>query len=187
MNYLLEDGGDFNSELLKAICNTEKDIYLNSCLITAMPLEPDHITLICKHNFNYKSIFEEITKQKRKNYPLETQKLQKNQIKCPYCRNIQNGILPYKKPFSKIIGVNWPPKYSYSTKRCTALIKSGKRKGERCNLYCFKNRCYLHTKKQNIKNVIKKCKGVFKTGKRKGENCTYKANIGEFCKIHKKT
>ena len=177
MNYFLEGGGDFNSELLKAICSSDKDF--NSCLITAMPLEKDHITLSCNHKFNYKSIFEEVTKQKKGSL-LETQKLAKNQIKCPYCRSVQNGILPYAGLFSKTKGINWPPKYSYSTKKCIALIKSGKRKGERCNVYCFKDKCYLHDK-------IKICKGVFKSGKNKGKSCTYKARVGDFCKIHNKT
>ena len=106
--------------------------------------------------------------------------MQKNQIKCPYCRSVQNGILPYTGLFSKTKGINWPPKYSYSTKKCVALIKSGKRKGERCNVYCFKDKCYLHDK-------IKICKGVFKSGKNKGKSCTYKARVGDFCKIHNKT
>jgi len=177
MNYVFEGGGDFNSELLKAICSSEEDI--KSCLITRLPLEKDHITLACKHKFNYKSIFEEIIKQKKDSF-LETQKLDKNQIKCPYCRNVQDGILPYNELFPKIKKINWPPKKSYSNKRCIAIMKSGKRKGEKCNAYCFKNKCYLHDK-------IKICKGVFKSGKNKGKPCTYKACAGGFCKIHNKT
>ena len=102
MNYLLEGGGDFHSELLEAICKNETNTPLKLCLITAMPLEKNHITLSCGHNFNYKSILEEITKQKKSISILETQKLEKYQLKCPYCRRIQNGILPFNENFSKI-------------------------------------------------------------------------------------
>ena len=186
MNYLLEGGGDFHSELLEAICKDNTNKSSNLCLITAMPLEQNYITLNCGHDFNYKSILEEITKQKKTISLLETQKLEKYQLKCPYCRRIQNGILPYNQSFSKIKGVNWPPKYSYSKKRCIVKIKSGKRKGELCNAYCFDDKCYLHCKsKNNI--LIKKCRGIFKTGKKKGLACTYKASVGDYCKIHKKT
>ena len=185
MNYFIEGGGDFHSELMEAICkecNKKEEL----CLITSLPLQTNFITLSCNHNFNYESILEEVTKQKKTTSLLETQKLAKYQIKCPYCRSVQNGVLPYNQNFSKIKGVNWPPKYSYSTKRCSAIIKSGKRKGEICNAYCFNEKCFLHNKSK-IKTVIKKCKGFFKTGKNKGLPCTYKARCGDFCKIHKKT
>lgn len=186
MNYLLEGGGNFHSELLEAICKDTSNQSSKLCLITAFPLEKNHITLSCGHNFNYKSILEEITKQKKSTSLLETQKLDKYQIKCPYCRNIQNGILPFNKSFSKIKGVNWPPKYSYSKKRCTVRIKSGKRKGELCNAQCFNDKCHLHSKSK-INILKKKCRGVFKSGKKSGLPCTYKACIGDYCKIHKKT
>ena len=75
MNYLLEGGGDFHSELLEAICKDNTNKSSNLCLITAMPLEQNYITLNCGHDFNYKSILEEITKQKKTVSLLETQKL----------------------------------------------------------------------------------------------------------------
>ena len=106
MNYLLEGGGNFHSELLEAICNDVSNQPLKVCLITAMPLEKNYITLNCGHDFNYKSILGEITKQKKSISMLETQKLDKYQLKCPYCRRIQNGILPFNKSFTKIKGVN---------------------------------------------------------------------------------
>ena len=45
MNYLLEGGGDFHSELLEAICKDNTNKSSNLCLITAMPLEQNYITL----------------------------------------------------------------------------------------------------------------------------------------------
>ena len=80
------------------------------------------------NNEYYKSIFEEVTKQKKGSL-LETQKLAKNQIKCPYCRNIQKGILPYNSEFPKVKNVNWPPSKAYhGPNNCHYKIKSGKRK-----------------------------------------------------------
>ena len=166
MNYFMEGGGDFHSELMEAICK-QCDKKQELCLITSLPLKKNYITLSCNHNFNYKSILEEVIKQKKTPSLLETQKLGKYQIKCPYCRKAQNGILPYNNNFSKIKGVNWPPKYCYSTKRCSYIFKSGKKKGETCNNYCFYNLCHKHNKTK-ISYVFKQCKGVFKSGKKKG-------------------
>ena len=91
MNYILEGNLDFNSELVKAICY-DNDDKIQKCLISNDKLEADHVTLKCNHKFNYINIFSEIFKQKKQENSLETQKLNKFQIKCPYCRNIQNGI-----------------------------------------------------------------------------------------------
>jgi len=178
MNYVLEGGMNFHDELMKSICNTKKTEN-DLCLITAFPLEKDHITLFCNHSFNYSAILAEVIRQKKINY-LEIQKLNKMQIKCPYCRKIQTGLLPFHKKFKKIKNVNWPPKYSYSTQRCQATIRSGKRKGESCNKYCFGIKCFIHNKETKI------CSGFLKSGKRKGQQCAYRAIFGDFCKIHKK-
>lgn len=73
----------------------------NLCLITGEPLSDNHIILPCQHKFNYIPLYNEIKKQKicflpnKKSHSyLETQKLRQNQIKCPYCRTIVDGILP---------------------------------------------------------------------------------------------
>jgi hypothetical protein len=68
----------------------------NICLITKEKLEPNHITLICKHKFNYLPIYYEVVNQKNKhNNMYETTKLLTNEIKCPYCRVITHKLLPY--------------------------------------------------------------------------------------------
>ena len=127
MNYILEGEGDFYKELHQSICEKQNEAPL--CLISSMPLETNYINLQCGHSFNYSPIFTEVSRQKKINY-LETQKIEKNQIKCPYCRKVQNGLLPFHKKYGKVKKVNWPPKHSYSTQRCTARIRSGKRKNE---------------------------------------------------------
>lgn len=68
----------------------------NFCLITKEKLEPNHITLICNHKFNYIPLYNEVVNQKNKqNNMYEITKLSSNQIKCPYCRVITNKLLPY--------------------------------------------------------------------------------------------
>ena len=123
----------------------EEDRY---CLISKEPLEDIHIKLSCNHIFNYESIFNEIIKQKiKKNYK-ETQKLRKNEIKCPYCRNVQTSLLPYNPSFHKVKYVNWPPdksmKSPYLKEKCSYIFKSGKRKGLSCGKACNKDYCTTH-------------------------------------------
>ena len=74
------------------------------------------------------------------------QKLSHYQIKCPYCRTIHNGVLPYRDNLyqNKLRGINWPPSKVLKTKKCTAIIKSGKRKGEPCNKWCVGKFCSRH-------------------------------------------
>lgn len=180
MNYILEGNLDFNSELVKAICN-DNDDKIQKCLISNDKLEANHVTLKCNHKFNYINIFSEVFKQKRQNSSLETQKLNKFQIKCPYCRNIQTGILPFSHIFGKKERyVNWPPKLAFSRKKCQAIIRSGKRKGSKCEGICLNVYCHIHQKYQPDKI----CQAILKTGKKKGSQCSYKASCGNFCKRH---
>jgi hypothetical protein len=68
----------------------------NICLITKEKLHPNHITLSCKHKFNYVPLYNEVINQKNKqNNIYEVTKLSSNQIKCPYCRIITNKLLPH--------------------------------------------------------------------------------------------
>ena len=58
-----------------------------------------------------------------------------NEIKCPYCRNIFNNILPYYSILNekKIRGVNDPIKYSFSHLTCQHKLTIGKNKNNPCN------------------------------------------------------
>ena len=68
----------------------------NICLITKEKLHPNHITLNCKHKFNYVPLYNEVVSQKNKQSNVyEVTKLLSNQIKCPYCRIITNKLLPH--------------------------------------------------------------------------------------------
>ena len=68
----------------------------NICLISKEKLHPNHITLKCNHKFNYMPIYKEVLYQKTKsNTMYEVTKLQPYQIKCPYCRTVNNKLLPF--------------------------------------------------------------------------------------------
>ena len=96
---------------------TKDNIENNICLITKEQLEDNFIKLSCKHTFNYEAILFDTIYQKKWNN-LETQKLKKYEIKCPYCRTIQNGLLVWKQPYEKIKYINWPPSKWYKNNTC---------------------------------------------------------------------
>lgn len=120
----------------------------NICLISREPLNETKITLSCKHSFNYSNIFNEIKKQKTIINNKEIQKLKYYDIKCPYCRNVQNKVLPYREGFDKIKYVNWPPEMSMKnyTNKCRYVFLSGKKKGNECGSGCFETFCLRHKK-----------------------------------------
>ena len=158
---------NFNDLLMQALCDSDTEEEENVCLISNERLKEDSIELDCGHAFNYDSLFKEIIQQKKKN-TLEITRLKKKQIKCPYCRYVQNGILPYNEKFEKILNVNWPPKLSLLPNKCIYIFKSGKRKGEICNKKCINNKCNLHNK---TKPPTHTCNAILTSGKRKGQCC----------------
>ena len=70
--------------------NTSKD---NICLITRQPLDNTKTTLECGHSFNYEHIYNEVIHQKKKQPIMKY--IKKHQIQCPYCRAIQDKVLPF--------------------------------------------------------------------------------------------
>ena len=151
-----DDTFDFQKELLELL-STEDTVNDNICLISNIPLEDDCVKLVCGHKFNYTSIFNEIKYQKQSNH-LETQKLYTHELKCPYCRTIQKGLLPSRDNFENIHGVNWPKKYQYMANKCEYVYLSGKRKGTSCGKKCFSKYCTAHEKimlKRENKALIK--------------------------------
>ena len=175
MNYILEDNINFQEELLKALCDETPTNNNNICLITRVPLEKYNIKLSCGHTYNYDPLFKEIIKQKKGINRLETQILFPSQIKCPYCRTIQNNILPYRHGDEKHYGINWPQKWGLYSKKCISVLKSGKRKNKPCNKPCWKEHCRIHFKSVKKQSSKTYCKAILKTGKRKGEACGLRA------------
>jgi hypothetical protein len=186
MTTFIIENQKFTEELLNLI-NKEDIDDDDCCLIDGQPLQTqNYIELQCSHKFNYLSIFNELKIQRNYNN-LEVQKLKSYQIKCPYCRNIHNGILPYNKHIicDKIRGINWPPSKVLKIKICKAILKSGKRKGESCAKPCVYNFCNMH-KKTNAKNK-NICKTILKSGTRKGKLCGCKCKKNsDYCGRHVK-
>lgn len=99
----IEDGIDFYSEINGDFDNLQENV----CLITQSPLDEDCITLNCGHKFNYGPLFHDILNHKQKFNNLEKNTLKVNDIRCPYCRNIENKLLPEHPSFPKVHGVNY--------------------------------------------------------------------------------
>ena len=167
----MDETTEFNMNLFKLLCDDNDDDE-NLCLITSMPLEDDSIELVCKHRFNYKPLFSEITHQKNYN-KLETTKLKPREIKCPYCRTIQMGLIPPCKryPDLLLIGVNSPNRMIFKGNKCTTVIKSGKRKGQLCNKACYGKNCTYHNTYSTKKKADVLCNQILKRGLRKGKQC----------------
>ncbi len=133
------------------------------CLISKLPLDDTKIKLMCGHEFNYLPIYREVVKQKTIYNSMATFQLRSYQIQCPYCRHVQNKVLPFM-PYDnikKISGVNSPKKYEMMLDKCSYKFKSGKRKGQSCNKDCNGKYCSTHLtymKKQeeklNKQNVV---------------------------------
>ena len=107
--------------------NNESDNNEDICLITKEKLHPNHITLSCNHKFNYIPIYKEISYQKNKNNTsFEITKLSYNEIKCPYCRQITNKLLPYI-PYSSVKQVkfvNSPQDLCMASIKCQHVFKN---------------------------------------------------------------
>lgn len=170
----MQNTADFNSELLKMLCEDDDKNDDNICLISGVALEDNYVTLCCGHKFNYLAIYNEILNQKTVENYKEVQHLKKKELKCPYCRTIQQGLLPFYSNYpsvEKIEGVNWPIKLQYKTNSCKYIYKSGKKKGLACGIKCtgdYCNKCnkimirrkekeelIKQKQKQKQKNIVK--------------------------------
>jgi hypothetical protein len=119
--YVVEGNINFQDELYKLLNeDSDNEDDTNLCQITGLPLTDTHVTLECKHHFNYVPLYNEIYNQIFifKTYSPST--LTKHEltkfiefkpdyyIRCPYCRNIQYEMLPYydELGLDKIKGIN---------------------------------------------------------------------------------
>jgi hypothetical protein len=108
--YIIEGNINFYDELYKSLddkseTTTESDNQL--CLITNTPLIENYVTLECKHKFNYDAIFNDILCHKTKYNSMERNLIKQQELRCPYCRNIQKSLLPYVEGYKKVHGVNY--------------------------------------------------------------------------------
>ena len=110
--YNIEGGINFFDELYKSLdIEDDSEDDKNLCLITNNPLTDKYVELECKHKFNYIPLYNDLVNHKKKFNNLEGNggKLKVHEIRCPYCRNKQQNILPYYEEFGvkKINGVNY--------------------------------------------------------------------------------
>ena len=146
--------------LLKMVKNMNKNKG-DKCLICHFPItdKQKQIKLKCNHYYHFKCV------KKNTKYI---------NFKCWYCKAITRSkrciICKKRHYFSDKFCID-----HYSVDKCPVLMKSGKRKGEKCN----KINCRLH-KKINLNKTKIKCLTILKSGKRKGESCN-RFN----CKLHK--
>jgi len=205
MNIILENNINFYDELNKS--EDEDDDDENICLLSNMPLDKNYIKLPCNHKFNFYPLYKEVINQKTytPSSHLNTDRLYIHQIKCPYCRQKCDYLLPHVKindNIKFIIGVNSPEKYSMSSHTCEYIMKSGKNKNNKCSksAYYIGDKCYCDKHHSIIKKKEEKkqekgntqlnssgCICILKSGKRKGEKCGIKIFKNNFCKRHFKS
>ena len=212
--YEIEGGIDFYKQLNEY--NQEENENENEndhvCLITNTPLTDKYVRLICGHTFNYMPIFNDIYNSKFKiqtvntvatNYP-------SNKIKCPYCRNTQQILLPYYEDIGTplIYGINTPNAlYTLTRNKHNKFVYENTVtyfSGNCCYTCSEKEYCYEHIgiikKKynQNLKNIKKQqlkqekeelkklnvCTQILKSGVNKGKQCNCKAYLLNKCKKH---
>ena len=119
MKYNIENNIDFYQELYSSLSeegeikqpNNNGIENIELCLITNLPLKERFVELKCGHKFNYIPLYKDILNHKKKfnNMEQTKTKLKYNEIRCPYCRNVQNELLPYYEDLSypKEHGVNF--------------------------------------------------------------------------------
>lgn len=113
--YNIEGGIDFYGELYKSLDIDENINEIeaddNICLISNLPLTDKFIKMNCGHKFNYKALYKDLVNHKSKfnSFEPSISRLSNNEIRCPYCRAIQSGVLPYYEELGlpKISGVNY--------------------------------------------------------------------------------
>jgi hypothetical protein len=92
-----------------------------NCLISREKLDNSMIQLKCGHKFNYESLLKDIYNHKLMFNSFERGMCRLNsfQIRCPYCRTIQNELLPYRENSCRHHGVNFRfGNINYKAKEC---------------------------------------------------------------------
>ena len=134
------------------------------CLISKEPIE-HKITLPCTHSFDYYYLYQEVIQQKIRH---------NHYFKCPYCRMIYNGTLPYYEidEVDRLVNVNYNEKILLQIIKCCDVKCS-----KYGNKYALGNYCKKHHKK--ISEI--KCNGVCKNG----STCKNKVlSVNSYCKKH---
>ena len=121
------------------------------CLISNKELTKDNtIKLLCNHKFDYVALFTEVKSFKENNFNY----LKTKELRCPYCRKVQNKLLPFlpNKIKEQCYGVNFPESYTMMPNYCQYVFKSGKNKGHPCSKLCYGELCKNHLKMKEKNN-----------------------------------
>ena len=120
MNYVTEGQFDFFKEL-NSECSDDENTKI--CMISHTPITYNSVKLECNHEFNYLPLYKELLLNK--SYRI---------IKCPYCRNVTDKLLPYVAlaGVEKIYGINSPKSLCMDGPKCLYKLKNGKNKGSEC-------------------------------------------------------
>ena len=97
----------------------------NNCLLTKEALDDIHVTLNCGHKFNYIPLYKEVVIQKTSagmytNGYYNSLTLRLNELKCPYCRRVQDKLLPFLNydNIKRLRGVNSPESLCMKVRVC---------------------------------------------------------------------
>jgi hypothetical protein len=132
--YKIEGEINFFDELYKSLdiedTNHDED---NKCLISNTLLTDKFVELKCGHKFNYVPLYNDLINHRTKFNAMEggSTRLNLNEIRCPYCRNKQDTLLPYYEEFGlhKVNGVNFYEetlKHKTNYKKCDFEIQNDK-------------------------------------------------------------
>lgn len=121
------------TELNKLLENQEHKCYICSDSINLK--NEDIIKTPCNHIFHYECLYYSFC-QNSKN-PHKRYKLREIR-QCPYCRHFVQALLPRFKPDL----YPYCCKVTCITTTCSAVLKSGRRKGKMCGCSCKPNSIY---------------------------------------------
>ena len=178
---------EFNFDEIYNQILAEKETCKNPCGICYRNLDNKKIKLKCSHEFHYECLSKKYTK-----------------IECPYCRNIQslNSLKKICKAITNSGKLCGKTSYyssglcckhlNYQEKKCSAIFKSGKNKGNKCGKsvydsnsdYCKRHLNYKEATVTN-KEIKKLCKYILTRGKNKDNPCCKNVfQKTDYCKAH---
>lgn len=201
----------FNKLKFMTQCNESiENVNIDSCcLLTKEALNDIHVTLNCGHKFNYIPLYKEVVIQKTSagitsNGYYNSCTLRLNEVKCPYCRSVQDKLLPFLNydDIKRLRGVNGPESLCMKARMCEYIETANKKKKKNtkkeisdsceCNAIHLVNGVYYCKKHYDqvnngsaavfISTTVSEdvCGVIVKSGKNKGLPCTNSSS----CRIH---
>jgi len=135
-----------------------------NCLISKEPIE-NNITLPCNHAYEYIYLYEEIKVQKQRH---------KTYFKCPYCRHMYNGTIPYYEidGVDKITNINHNHRNLLNIHKCLHTNCTRGANKYKNGFYCNKH----------VQVSTNHCSAICKNG----NPCKNAIKVGSQCNVHNK-